>query len=96
MSYYCAPDKLKPVCQLCNYRLDTPFWIRASIADELMSTPEEKFFGEGVPIDVGNTGETIPSDIEDINDLRELLDDLKGLGKNILISSTVSQKDKYD
>lgn len=46
-----------------------------------MSTSEEKFFGEEVPIDVGNTGGTISSDIGDINDLRELLDDLKGLGK---------------
>ncbi len=81
MSYYYGPDKLKPVCKVCKYTLGAPFWIASSITDELMSTPEEKFCGEHVPIDVSNTGGTIPSDIGDIKDFRELLDDLKGLGK---------------
>lgn len=70
MSYYYAPDKLEPVCQACKYTFGVPFWIASFITDELMSTPEEKFFREEVPIDVGNTGWTIPSDIGDINDLR--------------------------
>lgn len=81
MSYYYAPDKLKPVCQVCKYTFGAPFWVAGSITDELMATPEEKFFGEEVPIDIGTTGGTIPSDIGDINDLRELLGDMKGLGK---------------
>lgn len=70
MSYYYAPDKLKPICQVCKYTLGAPFWIAGSITDEITSTLEEKFFRDEVPIDVINTGGTIPSDIGDINDLR--------------------------
>ena len=81
MSYYYAPDKLKPICQVCKYTLGAPFWIVGSVTDEVMSTPEEKFLGEVVPINVSETGGTIPSDIGDINDLRELLNDLKDIGK---------------
>ena len=46
-----------------------------------MSGPEETLFGEEVPVDVVGIGSTIPGDVGDINQLRELLDDLKSFGK---------------
>lgn len=77
MSLFYAPDKLKPVCQVCKYTLGAPFWIVGSVTDSLMSAPEEMYFGEEVPIDVVVTGLTIPGDL---NELREILDDMRGLG----------------
>ena len=81
MSYYYAPDRLKPVCQACKYTLGAPFWIAGDITDEIMSTPEEKFFGEAVPIDVGQTGGTISPDIGDINKFRDFLNEMKIIGQ---------------
>jgi len=81
MSSFYLPDKLKPVCQVCKYTLGAPFWIVGSLTDGLMSAPEEMYFGEEVPIDVVGTGGTIPGDIGDLNKLREILDDMRDLGK---------------
>lgn len=81
MSSFYAPDKIKPVFQVCKYTLGAPFWIVGSLTDELMSTPEERFFGEEVPLDLTKTGGTIPGDIGDISKLREVLEDMKDLGK---------------
>ena len=67
-----------------SIHLNAPFCIVGSIIDELIFTPEEKFFREEVPIDVGNIGGTILINIEDINDLRKLLDDMKVLGKEFI------------
>ena len=82
MSSFYVPDKIKPVCQFCKYTLGAPFWIVGSLTDEIMSGPEETMFGEEVPVDVVGTGGTIPGDLGDINQLRELLDELKSLGKS--------------
>lgn len=61
--------------------MGAPSRIAGLMIDELTSTPEEKFFGEAVPIDIGQTGGTIPKDIGDFEDFRELVTDLKNLGK---------------
>ena len=81
MSSFYVPDKLKPVCQVCKYTLGAPFWIAGSLTDGLMSTPEEMYFGDEVPIDVVGTGGTIPGDFGDITKLREILDDMTDFGK---------------
>lgn len=81
MSSFYVPDKIKPVCQLCKFTLGAPVWIASSITDELLTNPEENFFGEQVPIDLIETGGTIPADLGDINKLREVLDEMKDFGK---------------
>ena len=83
MSYFYGPDRLKPFCQVCKYTLGAPFWIASSITDEIMSDPEEKFFGEVVPVDVTNTGGSIPGDIGDIKNLRKFLDDMKAFSEDL-------------
>lgn len=82
MSGFYAPDKLKLVCEVCKYTFGGPFWIACSLTDGLLSTPEEKFFGEEVPIDVVGTGGTIPGDLGDLNKVREILEDMKDFGKD--------------
>lgn len=81
MSSFYVPDKIKPVCQFCKYTLGAPFWVVGSLTDELMSNPEEMYFGEEVPIDVVGTGGTIPGDLGDISKLRGILEDMKDFGK---------------
>lgn len=81
MSSFYAPDKLKPVYQVCKYTLGAPFWIVGSLTDGLMSAPEEMYFEEEVPIDLVGTGGTIPGDLGDLNKLREILDDMRDFGK---------------
>nr|ULD16196.1 hypothetical protein [Cylindrotheca closterium] len=80
MSYYYAPNKFKPACQACKYILGAPFLTAGLITDELMSNQEEKFFGQAVPIDVGQTGGTIPPEIGDMDKFRDLLNELKTMG----------------
>lgn len=46
----------------------------ASLTDEAMSHPEEMYFGEQVPIDVVDTGGTIPADLGDISKLTQVLE----------------------
>lgn len=75
MSGFYAPDKLKPMCQVCKYTLGAPVWIAGFLADELMSNVEEKIFGEEVPIDLVGTGGTIPGELSDINKLRETFEE---------------------
>lgn len=81
MTSYYAPDKIKPVCNLCKYTLGAPFWIVNSLTDEVLSYPEEAFFGESVPIDITGTGGTIPGEIGDFNKLREVLKDMNEWSK---------------
>jgi hypothetical protein len=81
MSSFYAPDKLKPFCQVCKYTLGAPFWIVGSLTDGLMSAPEDMFFGEEVPIDVVNTGGTIPGDLGDLNKIHKILDDMRDFDK---------------
>ena len=83
MSSFYVPDKIKPVCQVCKYTLGAPFWIVGSLTDEFMSTPEERFFGEEVPIDLTKTGGTIPGDIGDINKLRQVLEEMKSMTNDL-------------
>jgi hypothetical protein len=77
MSYYYVPNNIKPICSFCKYTIGAPFWIINSLTDEVLSYPEEAFFGEPIPIDVTQTGGSIPSDIGDIDKLREVLEDTK-------------------
>lgn len=77
MSYFYAPDKLKPICQAGKYTFGAGFMLVNYIVDELGEYVEEKIFGEAVPIDINTTGGTIPGDIGTVNDLRSLLEDLK-------------------
>ena len=77
MSYFYAPDKLKPICQAGKYTFGAAFMIVNYIVDGLGESVEEKIFGEAVPIDINKTGGTIPGDIGTVEDLRSLLEDLK-------------------
>ena len=77
MSYFYAPDKLKPLCQAGKYTFGAGFMLVNYRVDELGQTVEEKFFGEAVPIDINRTGGTIPEDIGTPADFRRLLQDLK-------------------
>jgi hypothetical protein len=77
MSYFYVPDKIKPICQFCKFTLGCPFWVASAITDEVLSGPEEKYFGEEVPIDLVSTGGTIPGDLGDINKLSEILEEMK-------------------
>ena len=81
MSSFYVPDKIKPVSQLCKYTLGAPIWITNCVTDELMSSTEERIFGEEVPIDLVVTGVTIPGDLGNINKLRVVLDNMKDFGK---------------
>ena len=78
MTSYYAPDKFKPLFEIGKYTLGAPFWVASTMADELTAGPEEFFFGEDVPLDVSQTGGTIPHDLGDVNQLRELITELKG------------------
>lgn len=80
MTYYYAPDKLKPLCQLGKYTLGAPVWIVCSITDELTSGLEESFLGQEVPLDIDNTGGTIPNDVGDLTKIQGVLDDMKQFG----------------
>ena len=77
ISYFYAPDKLKPICTFCKYTVGAPFWVIHCMTDEVLSSPEEAFFGEPVPIDVTQTGGTIPADIGDWDKLRDVLHDMR-------------------
>ena len=81
MSSFYVPYKIKPICQVCKYTLGAPFWVVGSLTDELMSTPEEMYFGEEVPVDVVGTGGTILNDLGDLNKLHEILEDMKDFGQ---------------
>ena len=83
MTSYYVPDKFKPICQACKYTLGGPLWITSYITDELMSSTEEKLFGEQISIDISNTGGTIPKELGDINQLRQTLEDMKDFGKDL-------------
>lgn len=76
--------------QLCvSIQVDASFQIVGCITDQLIPTPEEKFFGEEVPIDVGTNGGIIPRGIQDFKDLRRLLSEMKSLGEDF------TKKTKY-
>lgn len=77
MGYYYGPDKVKPICNLCKYTLGAPFWIVCAATDEILSAPEEAFYGEAVPLDVTNTGGTIPAELGNLDELRRVLEDVK-------------------
>ena len=81
MSQFYLPDKFKSVCQLGKYVIGAPFWVMCSITDELASNFEEPLFGEEIPIDIMNTGGTIPNDIGDLNDLKSLVKEMTELSQ---------------
>lgn len=76
MSSFYAPDKLKPICEIGKYTLGAPFWLVGTLTDEFMSSSEEALFGEEVPLDVTNTGGTIPGDLGSLEQLRQIIKDL--------------------
>lgn len=47
------------------------------MVDELGEVLKEKMFGEAVLIDINKTSKTIPNDIRTIDDLRQLLANVK-------------------
>jgi len=52
MSYFYAPDKLKPICQAGKYTFGFGYMMVNYIVDEIIESVEEKVFGEPVPIDI--------------------------------------------
>ena len=74
MSYYYVPNEIKPICK---YVVGAPFWIISSFTDEVLSSPEEAFFGKTIPLDVTQTGGTIPSDIGNFDRLREVINSME-------------------
>ena len=76
MSYYYAPDKFKPICQLGKYTLGGPLLLLSTVTDGLLSRAEDKF----VPIDISNTGGPIPGDMGTGEDFKKFLKDLEKLG----------------
>ncbi len=73
MSYYYAPKALKPAFKLGKYLLGAPFVILCTSLDKCSEIAEEKFFHEIVPIDITSTGGTIPSDLGNIDNLKDVL-----------------------
>ena len=82
MSYYYAPDKLKPLCQAGKYSLGASFMLINYLVDELAEGVERKYFGEKVPLDINKTGGTIPKDIGTLEEFRKLINDLKQTTKD--------------
>lgn len=79
MSYYYVPDVLKPFCNIGKYTLGAPFWVLSTFIDGVTAPLEENRFGEEVPLDVLNTGGTIPGDLGDFETLKKTLEDINKL-----------------
>ena len=75
MSYFYVPAKLKPICSICKYTIGAPVWIISEIIDAAGAPIEERWFGEEIPLDVGQTGGTVPAELGDLNNLREVIKD---------------------
>jgi hypothetical protein len=73
MSSFYVPDKIKPVCQFCKYTVGAPFWAVGYLTDKLLSNPEERYFGEVVPIDIVDTDVTIFEDLKNSDQFRKRL-----------------------
>lgn len=71
MSYYYVPNEIKPICNVCKYVVGAPFWIISSFTDEVLSS------GKTIPLDVTQTGGTIPSDIGNFDRLREVINSME-------------------
>jgi len=97
MTEYYVPSKLKPFCQVGKYVLGAPVWVANSLVDHGLEPLEDKFFGEPVPIDITNTGGTIPSDLGDLNKLKDLMNEIKNLHPLGLLPSDlkVSELDEF-
>ena len=76
MTSFYVPNRLKPACIVLKYTAGAPFWVLNTVTDEISSRLEEHLFGEAVPIDIANTGGTIPPEIGDIKQFRKVLDEL--------------------
>lgn len=83
MSYYYAPDKFKPICQLGKYTLGGPLLLLSTVTDGLLSRAEDKFLGQPVPIDIGSTGGTIPGDMGTGKEFKKFLKELEQLGHEL-------------
>lgn len=77
MSYFYVPDKIKPICTVCKYSLGGGFWILNCVVDHLFEDLEEKMFGESIPIDITQTGGSIPSEVGNIEELGETIQELQ-------------------
>lgn len=77
MTYYYCPDKIKPFCTLCKYTLGALVWVASAFTDKFTCKMEENAFGQLVPIDIGRTGGTIPSDIADFDEVRRLFENMR-------------------
>jgi hypothetical protein len=81
MSYYYAPNKLKPLCQAGKYSFSASFMLISYLVDKLTEGAEHKFFEEKVPLDINKTGGTIPRDIGTPEDFRRLIEESKQTSK---------------
>lgn len=57
-----------------------PFCLISEVTDQLTADIEESITGQEIPIDISNTGGTIPPKLGDI---REILDSMKEFGKDL-------------
>ena len=75
MAYYFAYDKFKPVCLAGKWTFGLPFILMSEATDKLLPGSEESVYGEDIPMDVTQTGGTIPFDIGDLNKVLEEMKD---------------------
>ena len=73
MQYY-APDKFKFPCKVGKYTFGLAYQLVAYTVDHISAPLEDHYFGEELPLDVGQTGGTIPFDFSDANELKDLLE----------------------
>lgn len=74
MGYYYAPDRLKPLCQVGKWTLGLPFIMISEATDKVLASPEEALAGTDIPLDMPETGGTIPTEL---GELSKVLQDMK-------------------
>ena len=75
MTSFYVPDTLKPIFDIGKFTLVAPVWLISTLADKGLETIEEKKFGVPVPLDIPDTGGTIPSDLGSLTDLKKIVDE---------------------
>ena len=75
MTSFYVPDTLKPVFDIGKFTLGAPVWLISTLADKALEPIEEKKFGILVPLDIPDTGGTIPSDLGSLTDLKKIVDE---------------------
>ena len=65
MCEFYAPPHLKPVCKFGKYTFGLPLILISTIVDKCAEPLEQKFMGGHMPLDLPETGGTIPKDVFD-------------------------------